>query len=60
MILEDEFKTMSDELIVVTDDGSYDKKALVTERIIGLNYKIRSKAINHSYLAEYLKSAGCM
>jgi ferredoxin--NADP+ reductase len=31
LILEDEFKAISDELIVVTDDGSYGKKALVTE-----------------------------
>jgi ferredoxin--NADP+ reductase len=30
LILEDEFKTTSDELIVVTDDGSYGGKALVT------------------------------
>ncbi len=29
LILEDEFKTTSDELIIVTDDGSYGKKALV-------------------------------
>lgn len=31
LILEEEFKAVSDELIVVTDDGSYGKKALVTE-----------------------------
>jgi ferredoxin--NADP+ reductase len=31
LILEDEFKAVSDELIVVTDDGSYGRKALVTE-----------------------------
>ena len=31
LILEDEFATLSDELIVVTDDGSYGRKALVTE-----------------------------
>lgn len=31
LILEDDFKAISDELIVVTDDGSYGKKALVTE-----------------------------
>ncbi len=31
LILEDEFKTVSDELIVVTDDGSYGRKGLVTE-----------------------------
>jgi ferredoxin--NADP+ reductase len=31
LILEDEFKAISDELIVVTDDGSYGRKALVTD-----------------------------
>ena len=31
LILEDEFKAISDELVVVTDDGSYGRKALVTE-----------------------------
>jgi ferredoxin/flavodoxin---NADP+ reductase len=31
LILEDEFRAISDELIVTTDDGSYGKKALVTE-----------------------------
>jgi len=31
LILEDEFKALSDELVVVTDDGSYGRKALVTE-----------------------------
>ncbi|AQQ71323.1 Dihydroorotate oxidase B, electron transfer subunit [Limihaloglobus sulfuriphilus] len=31
IILEDEFKAISDELTVVTDDGSYGRKALVTE-----------------------------
>jgi ferredoxin--NADP+ reductase len=31
LILEDEFKAISDEIIIVTDDGSYGKKALVTE-----------------------------
>ena len=30
IILEDEFRQISDELIVVTDDGSYGRKALVT------------------------------
>jgi ferredoxin--NADP+ reductase len=29
--LEKEFKEISDELVVVTDDGSYGRKALVTE-----------------------------
>jgi len=31
VILEDEMKALSDELIVCTDDGSYGRKALVTE-----------------------------
>jgi len=31
MILEDEFKAISDELFVMTDDGSYGRKGLVTE-----------------------------
>lgn len=31
LILEDEFSKLSDELIIVTDDGSYGRKALVTE-----------------------------
>lgn len=31
LILEDEFTAISDELIVTTDDGSYGRKALVTE-----------------------------
>jgi ferredoxin--NADP+ reductase len=31
LILEDEFRKISDELIVTTDDGSYGRKALVTE-----------------------------
>ena len=31
LILEDEFAQISDELIVTTDDGSYGRKALVTE-----------------------------
>lgn len=31
LILEDEFKPISDELIITTDDGSYGRKALVTE-----------------------------
>ncbi|HML73077.1 MAG TPA: sulfide/dihydroorotate dehydrogenase-like FAD/NAD-binding protein [Anaerohalosphaeraceae bacterium] len=31
LILEDEFKAISDEIIVVTDDGSYGRKALVTQ-----------------------------
>ncbi len=31
LILEDDFAKLSDELIVVTDDGSYGRKALVTE-----------------------------
>ena len=31
LILEEEMKNQADELIVVTDDGSYGRKALVTE-----------------------------
>ncbi len=31
LILDDEFRQISDELIVTTDDGSYGRKALVTE-----------------------------
>ncbi|MDD5459429.1 MAG: sulfide/dihydroorotate dehydrogenase-like FAD/NAD-binding protein [Phycisphaerae bacterium] len=31
LILENEFKKISDEIVVVTDDGSYGRKALVTE-----------------------------
>ena len=31
LILEEEFKAVSDELIVMTDDGSYGRKGLVTE-----------------------------
>lgn len=31
LIMEEEMKAMADELIVVTDDGSYGRKALVTE-----------------------------
>ncbi len=31
LILEDDFAAISDELIIVTDDGSYGRKALVTE-----------------------------
>ena len=31
IILEDEFKALSDEIVVVTDDGTYGRKALVTE-----------------------------
>jgi len=31
LILEEEFKVVSDELIVMTDDGSYGRKGLVTE-----------------------------
>jgi len=31
LILEDEFAGLSDELIIITDDGSYGRRALVTE-----------------------------
>jgi len=36
LIFEDRMKVISDELIVVTDDGSYGKKALVTEPLKAL------------------------
>ena len=32
MILEDEFKAVSDRYLVMTDDGSYGEKGLVTRR----------------------------
>jgi len=34
IILENEFRQISDELIVTTDDGSYGRKALVTEPLV--------------------------
>ncbi|HAL45414.1 MAG TPA: sulfide/dihydroorotate dehydrogenase-like FAD/NAD-binding protein, partial [Phycisphaerales bacterium] len=30
LILEEDFKAISDEVIIVTDDGSYGRKAVVT------------------------------
>lgn len=36
MILEDDFRTISDELYVMTDDGSYGKKGFVTKQLIDL------------------------
>lgn len=33
MILEDDFRSISDELFVLTDDGSYGKKGFVTEKL---------------------------
>lgn len=36
LIFEDRMKVISDELIIVTDDGSYGKKALVTEPLKAL------------------------
>ncbi len=36
VILEDEFKSVSDKLIVVTDDGSYGEKGLVTDALRAL------------------------
>jgi ferredoxin--NADP+ reductase len=36
LIFEDRMKAISDELIIVTDDGSYGKKALVTEPLKAL------------------------
>ncbi len=38
VILEDEFKAASDKLVMMTDDGSYGEKGLVTdalEKLIG-------------------------
>lgn len=40
VILEEEMKNASDELIVVTDDGSYGRKALVTEPLKELCEKL--------------------
>ncbi len=34
LILEDDFRSVSDELIVMTDDGSYGRKGLVTEPLL--------------------------
>ncbi len=36
MILEDDFREISDELYVMTDDGSYGKKGFVTKQLIDL------------------------
>ena len=36
MILEDDFRAISDELYVMTDDGSYGKKGFVTQQLIDL------------------------
>lgn len=36
MILEDDFRAISDELYVMTDDGSYGKKGFVTQQMIDL------------------------
>jgi len=36
MILEDDFRAISDELYVMTDDGSYGKKGFVTQQLIEL------------------------
>ncbi|HOK05126.1 MAG TPA: sulfide/dihydroorotate dehydrogenase-like FAD/NAD-binding protein [Victivallales bacterium] len=40
LILEEEFKRLSDELIICTDDGSYGRKALVTEPLKEICSKI--------------------
>jgi len=42
MILEDEFRLISDELYVLTDDGTYGKKGFVTEEL----KELYSKGIN--------------
>ncbi|MBQ7569348.1 MAG: sulfide/dihydroorotate dehydrogenase-like FAD/NAD-binding protein, partial [Synergistaceae bacterium] len=44
LILEDEMKANSDELIVVTDDGSYGRKGLVTEPLKELCEKLNPAA----------------
>ena len=36
MILEDDFTEISDELYVMTDDGSYGKKGFVTQQLMEL------------------------
>ena len=36
MILEDDFRAISDELYVMTDDGSYGKKGFVTQQLMDL------------------------
>jgi ferredoxin--NADP+ reductase len=36
MILEDDFRAISDEVYVMTDDGSYGKKGFVTQQLIDL------------------------
>lgn len=43
LILEDEFRAISDELVVVTDDGSYGKKALVTEPLEQVCQKLKPR-----------------
>ena len=45
IILEKQMKQHSDELIVMTDDGSYGKKGLVTE---GMEEVIKSRRIDHA------------
>ena len=44
LILEDEMKANSDELIIVTDDGSYGRKGLVTEPLKELCEKLNPAA----------------
>ena len=36
LILEDEFKAVSDKMVIMTDDGSYGSKGLVTDALKGL------------------------
>ena len=36
VILEDEMRALSDELVITTDDGSYGEKGFVTDRLRGL------------------------
>ena len=47
IILEEEMKKFSDELIIMTDDGSYGKKGLVTA---GMEEVMKSKKIDHAVI----------
>lgn len=46
LILEDEFKQLSDELIIVTDDGSHGRKGLVTEP---LKEMCQNRDVDHAF-----------
>ncbi len=47
IILEDQIRTFSDELVIMTDDGSYGKKGLVTE---GMEEVIQSEKIDEAMI----------